>query len=92
MSSTGPTRRVLIPSALQSYTGASLVAAQGDTLGDVLDDLDRRYPGLRFRVVDEQDQLRRHMRVFVEGQAVRALAEALPTGAQVNLVLALSGG
>ena len=44
--------RVLIPSALQSYTGANWVEAEGATLAEVLVDLDRRYPGIRFRMVD----------------------------------------
>ncbi|MBL0149428.1 MAG: MoaD/ThiS family protein [Ideonella sp.] len=84
--------QVLIPSALQSYTGASRVQASGATLGEVLADLDRQFPGLRFRMVDEQDRLRPHMRVFVEGLALHDLAHALPPGAGVNIVQALSGG
>ncbi len=81
--------QVLIPSALRSYTGASRVPASGATLGA---DLDRRFPGLRFRMVDEQDRLRPHMRVFVEGQALHDLAQPLRPGADVNIVQALSGG
>ncbi|HSM21791.1 MAG TPA: MoaD/ThiS family protein [Rubrivivax sp.] len=84
--------RVLIPSALQSYTRASRVEAGGATLGEVLADLDRRFPGLRFRMVDEQDRLRPHMRVFVAGRAVHDLAQPLPPGAGVDIVQALSGG
>lgn len=84
--------QVLIPSALQSYTGASRVQASGATLGEVLADLDRQFPGLRFRMVDEQDRLRPHMRVFVEGLALHDLAHALQPGAGVNIVQALSGG
>jgi sulfur-carrier protein len=45
--------KVLIPGALRSYTHASQVEAAGDTLHELFADLDRRYPGLRFRVVDE---------------------------------------
>lgn len=58
----------------------------------MLADLDRRYPGLRFRVVNEQDQMRPHMRFFVNGEQVFDLERALlPTDA-VQLVQALSGG
>ena len=58
--------RVLIPSPLRSYTNArNAVDASGATLAEVLFDLDRRYPGLRFRMIDEQDNLRGHMRVFI---------------------------
>ena len=84
--------RVLVPSALQSYTGASWVEAEGATLGEVLGDLDRRYPGIRFRMVDEQDQLRPHMRVFVNGRAVKDLALPLAADDDVAIVQALSGG
>ena len=42
--------KVLIPSPLLSYTNAGTVAASGATLTELLADLDRQYPGLRFRV------------------------------------------
>ena len=57
---------VIVPSQLRSYTdGASEVSAQGATLDDVLRDLDRKFPGFRFRVIDEQDRVRRHVILFV---------------------------
>jgi sulfur-carrier protein len=84
--------QVLIPGALVSYTGASRVEANGQTLSELFDDLDRRYPGLRFRVVDEQNLLRPHLRVFVNGLGVRDLAHALKPDDFVAIVLALSGG
>lgn len=84
--------RVLIPSALQSYTGAPLVDGSGDTLGAVLDGLEARYPGLRFRIVDEQERIRPHLRVFVNGRPLFDLNAPLPPTEQVNFVLALSGG
>lgn len=84
--------KVLIPGALRSYTQASHVEAGGDTLDALFDDLDRRYPGLRFRVVDEQRALRPNMRVFVNGTGVRDLRHPLRPDDFVALVLALSGG
>ncbi len=84
--------RVLIPSALRSYTQATWVQATGASLGEVLDDLDRQYPGIRFRMVDEQARLRPHMRVFVNTQAVLDLAWPLQPTDDVNIVQALSGG
>ena len=63
--------KVLVPGALRSYTGASRVEAAGDTLAALFADLERRHPGLRFRVVDERDELRANMRVFVNGRCVR---------------------
>ena len=84
--------QVLIPGALRSYTREKQVEAVGDTLAALLLDLDRRYPGLRFRVVDEQDRLRPNMRIFVDGLGVRDLGHALRQGDFVAIVLALSGG
>ena len=84
--------KVLIPGALRSYTGQSQVEALGSTLGELFADLERRYPGLRFRVVDEQDLLRPNMRVFVNGLGVRELQHALRPNDFVAVVLALSGG
>lgn len=84
--------KVLIPGALRSYTRASQVQATGETLNALFADLDRQFPGLRFRVVDEQSQLRPNMRVFVNGTGVRDLRHALNEDDFVALVLALSGG
>lgn len=85
--------RVLIPSPLRSYTGGQkVVQADGATVDDVLRDLDRQYPGLRFRVVDEQDRLRTHMKVFVGQESVRDLRVAVDGHDEVTLMQALSGG
>jgi len=83
---------VLIPSPLLSYTGNKDVEADGATLAELLADLDRRYPGLRFRVVDEQDRMRPHMRFFVNGEQVFDLSHPLRPTDSVQLVQALSGG
>jgi sulfur-carrier protein len=84
--------RVLIPSPLVPYTGNTRVEASGATLDEVLQDLDRRYPGLRFRMVDEQDRIRRHMRVFIGGDQVFDLARPLREGEEIVIVQALTGG
>lgn len=84
--------KVLVPSALRSYTDAARVEASGDTLLALFAELDQRYPGLRFRVVDERQQLRPNMRIFVNGLGVRDLAHVLQPDDSVAIVLALSGG
>jgi sulfur-carrier protein len=84
--------KVLIPSALRSYTENSQAEASGATLAAVLADLDAQYPGIRFRMVDEQDRIRRHIRVFVNGEQVQALAQPLDAADEVVIVQALSGG
>ena len=85
--------RVSIPSQLIAYTGgATRVDAAGSTVAEVLDDLDRRYPGLKFRVVDEQDRIRRHMRIFVGQDEAKTLGVAVRDGGEVLIFGALSGG
>ena len=84
---------VHIPSALHSYTGRrSEVDAEGKTLADVLVGLDRRYPGLRFRIVTEQDTIRPHIRIFVNDTQVQALGTPLQSDDDIHIILALSGG
>ena len=63
--------KVLIPGALRSYTESSETMAARATLSAVLADLDRQYPGIRFRMIDEQDRIRRHIRIFVNGEQAR---------------------
>ena len=84
--------KVLIPGALRSYTESSETAASGATLAEVLADLDRQYAGIRFRMIDEQDRIRRHIRIFVNGEQVRELSQPLRATDEVVIVQALSGG
>lgn len=84
--------QVLIPGALRSYTARSRAQAEGATLGALLADLDRQYPGIRFRIVDEQDRIRRHIRIFVSGQQAADLSFPLAARDEVVILQALSGG
>ena len=85
--------RVLIPTPLRSYTqDQSEVEANGATLAELLADLDRRYRGIRFRMIDEQDAVRPHMRIFVNREEVRDLATPLRPSDEVQILQALSGG
>lgn len=84
--------KVLIPGALRSYTESSEAEACGASVAAVLADLDTRYPGIRFRVIDEQDRIRRHIRIFVNGEQVRELSRPLASSDEMVIVQALSGG
>jgi len=84
--------QVYIPTPLRSYTTEPFVEAQGPTLGALLTDLDRRFPGIRFRMVDEQERMRRHIRFFVNGLPASDLAHGLHPADEVFIVQALSGG
>jgi molybdopterin synthase sulfur carrier subunit len=85
--------RVELAALLRSYTGGEgVVEADGATLGEVLDDLHRRFRGIRFRVVDEQDRLRPHVRFFINGADTREIGTPLGDGDRIYIVGALSGG
>ena len=84
--------KVLLPTPLLSYTKEREVEATGATLIELLADLDRQYPGLRFRVIDEQNMMRPHMRFFVNGDQVFNITQPLHPTDSVILVQALSGG
>ncbi len=84
--------RILIPTPLRSYTGGREVEADGGSLSEVLLELDRRYPGFRFRMIDEQDRVRPHIRVFVNGEQIFDLQQQLRPSDDIHIVQALSGG
>jgi hypothetical protein len=84
---------VLIPNPLRSYTGdAPAVSARGRTLDELAKDLDRQFPGMRFRMIDEQGSIRPHIRFFVNKSPVRELAAPIAESDEVMIVCALSGG
>ena len=85
--------RVAIPSPLRSYTGSrEQVDGAGATVGELLASLDRQFPGIRFRIVDEQDRIRVHIRIFVNRELARDLARPVGTADDVQILCALSGG
>jgi molybdopterin synthase sulfur carrier subunit len=85
--------KVYVPSALRSYTvQQSEVQVDGATLADVLTALDRRYHGIRFRIITEQDRIRPHIRIFVNEEQLQDLAAPLHQTDTIYIVCALSGG
>ncbi len=85
--------RVSLPSQLQSYSGGlSRTQATGATVAAVLDALDARYPGIRFRVIDEQGRIRRHMRVYVGQDRILDIDRPVGEDDEVLIFGALSGG
>jgi sulfur-carrier protein len=86
---------VRIPTILRSYTGgAKSVDGSGDTLADLITDLESRYPGLKDRLVDASG-LRRFINVYVNDQDVRFLGgldAPLKDGDSVTVLPAVAGG
>ncbi len=84
---------VRVASPLRSYTaGAAAVTASGATVAELLAEIERVHPGMRFRMIDEQDRIRPHIRIFINQREVRELDEPLLTNDEVHLICALSGG
>ena len=84
---------VHIPSPLRSYTeGARQVQAEAGRVDELLAVLERHYPGLRFRIIDEQDGIRTHIKLFVNTQQIRALDTPLRPSDTFHIICALSGG
>ena len=85
--------KVRIATPLRSYTDQqAVVEADGGTVADLLADLERNHPGIRFRIVDEQGRLRQHVKIFVGEDVVRDLDTALGGTDEVTIMQALSGG
>lgn len=85
--------KVVLPTPLAEYTAHRReVEASGATLALLLAELDRRYPGIRFRIVDEQGAIRPHIKVFVNRVQEADLGRALDPADAVLIVAALSGG
>jgi MoaD family protein len=87
---------VRVPTILRSYTdGQKAVQGSGDTIADLLTDLDSRYPGLRGRLITEEGALHRFVNVYINDEDVRflgALDAKLSDGDTVTILPAVAGG
>ncbi len=87
---------VRIPTILRTYTGGeSEVSAEGQTLSEVLDDLESNHSGIKARILDEQGAIRRFVNVYVGNDDVRfleALETSTPDGTQISVIPAVAGG
>ncbi len=87
---------VRIPTPLRSITkGQTEVQAKADTVEGLVEDLERQFPGLRERLVDESGELRRFINIYVNEEDIRFLQSgktALKDGDQVSIVPAIAGG
>ncbi len=92
----GATIQVLIPTPLRRYTGGeSKVAGAGQSVGEVLVDLNARFPGIMDRVCEPDGEIRRFVNVFVNGENVRNLQGAATTvkdGDELGIIPAMAGG
>jgi sulfur-carrier protein len=87
---------VRIPTPLRKLTqNQEIVQIEGSTVRDVINNLDQSYPGLKERICDEQNNLRRFVNVFVNDEDIRFLQDtetAVKPGDEVSIVPAIAGG
>jgi molybdopterin synthase sulfur carrier subunit len=87
---------VRVPTPLRKLTGgADAVEAEGATVAALVNDLDRRYPGIKARICDESGQVRRFVNLFVNGEDIRFLKQLetpLRPGDELSIVPAIAGG
>jgi molybdopterin synthase sulfur carrier subunit len=86
-------RTVRVASPLRSYTGgAATVMAEGNSVAELLDGLERRFPGMRFRMIDEQDAIRPHIRLYAGTREIHSVGEPMGAETTLQIICALSGG
>ncbi|HZA67731.1 MAG TPA: MoaD/ThiS family protein [Geminicoccaceae bacterium] len=90
---TSPPVVVSLPAALVRLFPGSVrrVEVVASTVGEVIDALDARWPGMRDRLCDSRPAIRRHINVFVEGRRTTLDTRLVP-GAEVTVITAISGG
>jgi molybdopterin synthase sulfur carrier subunit len=84
--------RVWFSTHLRAYTGGAETDVEAPTVSALLDELERRHPGFKFRIVDEQDRIREHIIIFRNAEQVKGLSEPLAASDSVRIMGALSGG
>lgn len=87
---------VRVPTILRSYTDdAREVSAEGNTLQELIDDLEANHPGIRARIIDDKGKVRRFINVYVGDEDVRfekGLDTEISDGTQVSIIPAVAGG
>jgi molybdopterin synthase sulfur carrier subunit len=88
--------RVRVPTPLRRFTaGSDEVSASGDSIKAVLQDLDRRHPGIGERLLDDKGELRRFVNVYLNGDDIRFLSQLeskVKDGDDISIVPAIAGG
>ena len=85
--------KLILPTHLDAYTGGTReLDVPGKTVREGLEALERKFPGIRFRLVDEQDRIREHISIFVASEKVKSLAARVEPKDEMQVVAALSGG
>ena len=89
-------KKVRIPTPLRKLTNnEEIVEVNAATIGEVIDELQNRYPGFKERVLDETGSVRRFVNVYVNEEDIRFLQNkdtALKDGDEISIIPAIAGG
>lgn len=90
------TQTVIIPTPLRKFTdGVELVSVQCSTIGEVFQQLETQYPGIKARLCEENGDLRRFINVYVDGEDIRFLNKletVVSEKSEISIVPAIAGG
>ncbi len=88
--------KVRIPTPLQNMTqNKAEVESSGTNIREVIDDLERNFPGIKERICDEKGNIRRFINIYVNEEDVRFLKQdqtSLKDGDEVSIIPAIAGG
>jgi molybdopterin synthase sulfur carrier subunit len=88
--------RIRVPTPLRRFTGGNdEVTAEGDSIIAVIEDLERRHPGMRERLLDDKGELRRFVNIYLNGDDIRflnQLTSKVKDGDDISIVPAIAGG
>ena len=85
--------KIRIPSLLRSYTSnLKYVEVDGKTVNEVFTNLDKKFPGIKFRFMDEKNQVRPHMRVYLNQILLEDLNKEVNSTDEIFITQSLSGG
>jgi molybdopterin synthase sulfur carrier subunit len=85
--------KIHIPTVLYSYTGRQkYVDVNGNTLLQILENLDQNYPGIKFRIINELNEIREHMAIYLNGKIVKDIHVSISDTDKIFITHLLSGG
>ncbi len=88
--------KVRVPTPLRRFTaGVDEVPADGESVSAVIEDLERRHPGMRERLLDDKGELRRFVNIYLNGDDIRFLSQLsskVKDGDDISIVPAIAGG
>lgn len=90
------TATVILPSALRQRTGSqSRLSVEGETVREIIEELERRFPGMRFNICSDTGELRPYVNIFIEKENIRymqGLDTLIPPGARIRILPSVAGG